>query len=85
MIDEYALAVFTGYVACKMKTTKTAKNCAECFQLLTSKTESSSNINSFLELKSCVGLLKPSNELYNIVMQVHILLLNIYLLLNIPN
>lgn len=73
MIDEYALTVFAGYIARKIRKSKLAKNCHECFEsLCDSKNESTLERNSFLEQKSHGGLLKPSNDLYNIVLQVNI-------------
>jgi len=73
MIDEYALTVFAGCIARKIRKSKLAKNCHECFEsLCDSKNESTLERNSFLEQKSHEGLLKPSNDLYNIVLQVNI-------------
>lgn len=76
-IDPFALTVFAGYVARKMRSMKPANNCELCFKALCSLDGApNQEREAFLLLKSRGGLLKPSQELYDLVHQVrHIFLL----------
>lgn len=71
-VDQYALTVFAGYISRKVRKMNPAKNCTECCTSLCTNDQNVLERETFLQLKSHGGLLRPSAEVYDIIFQVKI-------------
>jgi len=72
-IDVYALTVFGGYIARKVRGMKPASVCDVCYASLTlTDIDSPRERESLLELRSRGGLLRPTDELFQLIFKVSI-------------
>ncbi|KAK3926389.1 Transposable element P transposase [Frankliniella fusca] len=70
-INEEALSLMAGYVSFKVKKMKPAKTCATCAEsLVCPNSESPKERERLIEIKTHGGLLRPSDLVYGIILQV---------------
>lgn len=70
-IDEHALTYFGGYICRKARKMQPAASCAECFKSLHAPpARESLEREQLIDLRTYGGLLKPSDKLFELVMQV---------------
>ncbi|KAK3915282.1 Transposable element P transposase [Frankliniella fusca] len=70
-IDEAALCLIAGYISFKVKNMKPANSCSVCAEsLVRPNSESSKERERLIEIKSLGGLLRPSDLVYAIIIQV---------------
>lgn len=75
-LDDFALRPFAGYVARKARKSSTAKHCDECFNSLKAPaTQPAQEIDSIIHARSMGHLLVPSDDLYKIVRDLEIAIL----------
>ena len=70
-VDPYALTVFGGYVARKVRKMRPASTCINCYELLCKSEDSSfEEREALLKIRTHGGLLRPSNELHDMLTKV---------------
>ena len=70
-IDGYALTVFGGYIARKVSKMKPASVCSECHKQLTlTETDEFRDREALLDIRTRGGLLRPSDELRELLFKV---------------
>ncbi|KAK3916855.1 Transposable element P transposase [Frankliniella fusca] len=75
-IDEKALRMFCGYVARKANRATVAKTCMDCFSKLKAPDGFTHDDNSLIERRSEGHLIIPSEELYDIIFKLEVVIVH---------